>query len=513
MGKNSRTIINVFCSMAVLVTNLVIGFFLSPYIVKNIGVEANGFVTLANNFVTYANLIVGALNSMAARFITVAYVQKDYKKANLYYNSVFWGNLIIVAVLLLPAAYLIVQLQNIVNVPSDIVWDVKLLFSFVFLNFFVITGAPNWDCGVYITNRLDRQYIPGMATSVFRCVFLFLILTIFTPHVWYIGFVSTIVMLINLAVNGYNTHKLTPELKIYLGSGKRICSWDIIRELVGSGVWNSISNVGNMLLSGLDLLICNMALGATAMGVLSLSKTLPNYIQQFSVSIRNAFAPELTINYATGNKQAVLRDINRAMKMTSIILTIPIAGIVVLGDRFFALWVPSQDARLLQTLSVLAILGYMFTSGTQILYNVFTTVNRVKVNAIAMLISGVISTSITLFFIYFTDWDIYAVAGVSTIVNLVRNMTFTLPATAKYLGFRWYQFYPQVGTTVISSLIIIALGECVKPFLPSGSWVAFFAAAIVVGGIGLLVNYRLILNKEERMLLIGKVKKKLPGRK
>lgn len=513
MGKNSRTIINVFCSMAVLVTNLVISFFLSPYIVKNIGVEANGFVTLANNFVIYANLIVGALNSMAARFITVAYVQKDYKKANLYYNSVFWGNLIIVAVLLLPAAYLIAQLQNIVNVPSDIVWDVKLLFSFVFLNFLVITGAPNWDCGVYITNRLDRQYIPGMATSVFRCVFLFLILTIFTPHVWYIGFVSTIVMLINLAVNGYNTHKLTPELKIYLGSGERICSWDIIRELVGSGVWNSISNVGNMLLSGLDLLICNMALGATAMGVLSLSKTLPNYIQQFSASIRNAFAPELTINYATGNKRAVLRDINRAMKMTSVILTIPIAGIVVLGDRFFALWVPSQDARLLQTLSVLAILGYMFTSGTQILYNVFTTANRVKVNAIAMLISGVISTSITLFFIYFTDWDIYAVAGVSTIVNLVRNMTFTLPATAKYLGFKWYQFYPQVGTTVISSLIIIALGECVKPFLPSGSWVAFFAAAIVVGGIGLLVNYRLILNKEERMLLIGKVKKKLPRRK
>ena len=513
MGKNSRTIINVFCSMAVLVTNLVISFFLSPFIVKNIGVEANGFVTLANNFVTYANLIVGALNSMAARFITVAYVQKDYKKANLYYNSVFWGNLIIVAVLLLPAAYLIAQLQNIVNVPSDIVWDVKLLFSFVFLNFFVITGAPNWDCGVYITNRLDRQYIPSMATSVFRCVFLFLILTIFTPHVWYIGFVSTIVMLINLAVNGYNTHKLTPELKIYLGSGKRICSWYIIRELVGSGVWNSISSVGNMLLSGLDLLICNMALGATAMGVLSLSKTLPNYIQQFSASIRNAFAPELTINYATGNKQAVLRDINRAMKMTSVILTIPIAGIVVLGDQFFALWVPSQDARLLQTLSVLAILGYMFTSGTQILYNVFTTVNRVKVNAIAMLISGVISTSITLFFIYFTDWDIYAVAGVSTIVNLVRNMTFTLPATAKYLGFKWYQFYPQVGTTVISSLIIIALGECVKPFLPSGSWVAFFVAAIVVGGIGLLVNYRLILNKEERMLLIGKVKKKLPGRK
>lgn len=509
MGKNSRTIINVFCSIAVLVTNLVISFFLSPYIVKNIGVEANGFVTLANNFITYANFIVTALNSMAARFITIAYVQKDYKKANLYYNSVFWGNLIIVAVLLLPAAYLIAQLQNIVDIPSDIVWDVKLLFTFVFLNFFVSTGVPNWDCGVYVTNRLDRKYIPNMCTSVLRCALIFLMLAVLVPHVWYIGFVSAIVMLIGLAVNRYNTHKLTPELKINLKSKNRLCSWQIIKELVGAGIWNSISNVGNMLLSGLDLLICNMALGATAMGVLSLSKTLPNIMQQLSASIRNAFAPELTINYAAGNKQAVLRDINRAMKMTSVILTVPIAGIVVLGDRFFSLWVPSQDARLLQTLSVLAILGYMFTSGTQILYNVFSTVNKVKTNAIAMLTSGVVSAAITILMIYFTDLDIYAVAGVSTFVNLARNMCFTLPVTAKYLGFKWHQFYPQVIATVVSSLGIVALGELIKPFLPSGTWLEFFAAALVIGTIGLLINFFALLNKEERAILLGKVKNKL----
>ena len=110
MGKNMKTIINVVCSLMVLGTNVLVSFFLSPYIVKNIGVEANGFVTLANNFVTYAQLIVTALNSMAARFIAIAYVKKQYKKANLYYNSVFWGNLIIVAVLIIPAIFCIVQL-------------------------------------------------------------------------------------------------------------------------------------------------------------------------------------------------------------------------------------------------------------------------------------------------------------------------------------------------------------------------------------------------------------------
>ena len=96
VSTNKKTLINVFCSLVLLCTNLVISFFLSPYIVKNIGVEANGFIQLANNFVTYAQLIVTALNGMAARYITLEYTKQNYEKANLFYNSVFWGNIFIV---------------------------------------------------------------------------------------------------------------------------------------------------------------------------------------------------------------------------------------------------------------------------------------------------------------------------------------------------------------------------------------------------------------------------------
>ena len=113
-----------------------INFYLSPYIIENVGVAANGFVTLANNFVTYANLTVVALNAMAARFITIECTKGNYEKANIYYNSVFWGNLIIVAVLFLPSAFFIVRIGHILDVPADILRDVQILFTFVFLNFY-----------------------------------------------------------------------------------------------------------------------------------------------------------------------------------------------------------------------------------------------------------------------------------------------------------------------------------------------------------------------------------------
>lgn len=509
MGTNKKTMINVICSLMVLAANVIINFWLSPYIVKNIGVEANGFITLANNFVTYAQLVAAALNSMAARFISISYVQKDYKKANLYYNSVFWGNLIITVLFLIPAVFTIARLEVMIRIPENIIFDVKVLFSFVFFNFLLTTGVPNWECGTYIANRLDRSYIPQMGTALFRCLFLFLIFTVMAPKVYYVGMASSAVTVLLLLFNWYNTHKLTPELKVFLRPKEMICSKDAIRKLVGSGIWNTISNVGNILLSGLDLIICNLFLGAAAMGILSLSKILPNYMQQLSAAIRGAFAPELTINYAKGDKTAIFRDMNRTMKLTSIVMTIPIAVIVVLGDKFFQLWVPSQDAELLQILSVLSILGYMFTSGIQILYNVFTTVNRVKENAAAMLISGCISCLITLIFVKFTDFGIYAVAGVSTVCNLTRNMVFTLPAASKYLDFKWNRFYPQVAMTVGSSGILIFVGFLVKRILPDGSWPGLIFSAVVLGGIGLLINIAVILEKDDRQYLLEWIRSKI----
>lgn len=507
----NKTIINVFCSLLVLATNILISFFLSPYIVKNIGVEANGFVTLANNFVMYAQLIVTALNSMAARFISIAYVKKDYKKANMYYNSVFWGNLIIVAVLIIPAIISLVKLEMLVDVPTNILFEVKLLFTFVFFNFFITTGFPNWDCGTFVSNRLDRSYIPQMISSVARCLFLLLAFTFFTPKVYYVGMAATLMVMINLIANGINTHKLTPELRINFFPNRIICSMKAIKELVVSGIWNSISNIGAILLTGVDLIICNIFLGSTAMGIVSLTKVIPNYMDQLAASLTGAFAPELTINYAKGNKEKLVSDINRSMKLTSVIITIPIAIIIVLGSEFFSLWVPSQDAKLLQILSVLASFKFIFTGGIQILYNIFTVANKVKQNALSQIITGISSIILTIILVKYTKYGIYAVAGVSSLCAVIKNMIFVIPACAKYFDLKWNTFYKQVIITMCSSIVIISLGFILKSFITINSWLSFIVVAGIIGMIGLIINIFITLNKEERVYLknfiMGKLKR------
>lgn len=501
-----KTAINLLCSMGVLVANILVSFFLSPYIIRTIGVEANGFVNLAINFTTYASLVVSALNAMAARFVLFAYVNKDYQKANLYYNSVFWGNLIIAAICFAIAAIMIPNLENFIDIPARLQRDVKILFIFVFAGFLIRTAAPNWDCGTYVTNRLDRTYIPIMLSTIFRCIFLCTIFALFEPRVWMVTLCTFIITVTLLLVEGYNTATLAPELRISFR--KPICSWAAIKELVGSGIWNSISSAGNMLLHSVDLLICNLSLGATAMGVLSLSKTIPNIYIQLAESIRGAFGPELNYHYAVKDTQGMLQAMRRAMKLTAVTLTVPVAGIIVMSDCFFNLWVPSQDAIQLQILTVLGLMNYVLVSGIVILYSMFTIANKVKYNSIAQMICGVTSLVVTLALIRFTDWDLYAVAGVSCLVGILRDLFFTIPVTSRFVGVKWTTFYPQVGLSVLCSAMTIVIGVLVRMVMPTDTWLSFFLTCGVVALLGLGANMVIVLNKEERAYLIGVVKRK-----
>lgn len=506
-SENQKTAINLICSVGVLIANLLVSFFLSPYIIRKIGIEANGFVNLASNFTTYASLVVTALNAMAARFITFAYIEKNYGKANLYYNSVFWGNLIIVAICLVASFLFIPNLQHFIDVPSNLLRDVQILFTLAFLAFFLQTGAPNWDCGTYITNRLDRTYIPKMATSAFKCLFLVFVFSIWEPRVWFVSLCSLIITIALLTIEWYNTHTLTPELKVSFT--KTICSWKVIKELVGSGIWNSISCAGNMLLHSFDLLICNVSLGATAMGVLSLSKAIPNIFIQLAESLRGAFGPELTIQFAKSDQEGMLRVMRRAMKLTTVVLTVPTAGIIVMSDRFYTLWVPTQDASQLRILTILALMNYVLVSGIVILYSIFTIANKVKYNSITMMICGIVSMATTLTLIQFTDWDLYAVAGVSCIVGIIRDLAFTIPVTSKFMGLKWYTFYPQVAQSVLSCAVIVGIGCVVRLIIPADSWILFFLSCSIIAILGLGANMMIILNKDERNYLSTILKQKI----
>ena len=62
MDKGKQLSINFITQMLSFVINLAISFFLTPYVLKFIGKDVYGFVSLANNLAGYVSVFTIALN-------------------------------------------------------------------------------------------------------------------------------------------------------------------------------------------------------------------------------------------------------------------------------------------------------------------------------------------------------------------------------------------------------------------------------------------------------------------
>lgn len=118
LGDNQKSALNITACIVLVAINTCINFFLSPFIVKHLGAEANGYITLANNFVSYFGLIITALNSMAGRFILIEIRRDNLKEANEYYSSVLFGDWILASILLIPCLILVFKLERFINIPK-----------------------------------------------------------------------------------------------------------------------------------------------------------------------------------------------------------------------------------------------------------------------------------------------------------------------------------------------------------------------------------------------------------
>ena len=275
-----------------------------------------------------------------------------------------------------------------------------------------------------------------------------------------------------------------------------------VLEVVAAGIWNTITRLGQILLNGLDILIANLFINPTAMGVLSLAKVLPQAVLGLVGAMANVFTPDLTIDYAKGNISSVVKNVKYSMKVMSVIVTLPIVVIIVSGDQFFQLWTPTQDANLLHLLSILGLSCVIVSGGVNVIYNIFTVVNKLKLNALTVLLNGAISTCIVFLLLKTTDLGLIAIVATSEIVALFRVLIFVVPYGAKCLGQKWYIFYPEAMRPLIPAALSIAVGYTIKFIFPVSSWITYIVFCIIIVMITLIFNLFLILNRTERKQLL-----------
>lgn len=503
---------NIFAQLLTFASSLMIGLVITPHIVAHLGEGAYSYIGIANNFASYVTIVTSAIDAMAARFISIELHKGNRKRASIYFNSVFIADLVLSFFAMIFGAILTFNIENLLNVSPELLIDVKITFALVFLNLILNLATSVFGVAPFVTDNLEKSAIRGFFSNLIKLGLLVGLFSIFPPKIYFvtISIMGTSIFL--MVTNFLLKQKLLPEIKLNI----REFEIDAVKSLMSSGIWSSLSKLSSILLTEMQVIITNVAIGEKEAGLLSVARTVPVNIFSLISTLAIIFTPHFVILYAQGNIKALLKEAKYVMKILPFMLIVPLAGFICFGDSFFKLWMYSktgEDLIMLQKLSILSMGTNIMCIFVYPLSNINTTTNKVKWPVIVTFITGVLNIITVAIVLKFTHIGVFAVNSISTAYSMLRLLLFVPMYAAHNLKLKLSVFYSTIFRGIMSFGIVVMVFSLLNLNLKYyiHNWVGLIVIAGVCGCIGYVIVYFTLFNKEEKkkvyQMIVRKMKK------
>ena len=131
------------------------------------------------------------------------------------------------------------------------------------------------------------------------------------------------------------------------------CIWDksMFKEMMGFAGWNLIGNCASILSTqGVNILL-NIFFGPTVNAARGVAVQVQNAVLQFSQNFQTALNPQITKNYAKGDREAMYKLIIRSSRFSFFLLFFLSLPIFLMTQEVLELWlkrVPDNSAVFLK---------------------------------------------------------------------------------------------------------------------------------------------------------------------
>ncbi len=507
--RYARLVRTILVSGGALLINSLISFFLVPVISRTVGAEAYGFVSLARNFEQYAMILTTALNAFAVRHIAVYYHEGKLREANIYFSSTFFGDVGLASILLLAALTGIFFLNSLLQIPPELLSDVRLLFLFIFINFWIVTVSTAFQATAHIKNKLDVAGAFKMAAYLLEAVLLVAAFRFFRPSVSFVGAGRVLQALVLAAGACWLWRRYGSDLRIRI----RDFSFSAIRRLLGNGIWTSMTSLGGVLNDGLDLWICNLMLSPLKMGQLAIAKTFHSFFTGAFSVISQAFEPMMLKSYASGDMKGLLDQLKLGLKLSGMLSNILFAGFVALGIPFYRLWIPEEDIMVIYGLTIISNLATVPSGPMFPLYYIYVLTAKNRFPTIVTLLGGLLNVASMFLLLRFTGLGNAAIlwtsVAVSAVIALISNPLYM----AHVLHQPWHTFYPDLLLNLLScgvmTLVFLGLSRLYQP----SSWIMLIACALLLLAGGAAIHLLIVYSREDRRKIWRILRHSMGGRR
>lgn len=498
-----RLVANIGTNILGVGVSLLIGIWMTPYLIRNLTIEVYGMVPLVISFIQYFNILTMSISGAVSRFVSIHLNKKEYEASNKYFNSALFSLLMFVAAMAVPVICLAIYFPVIFRVPTGVESDISWMFFYVISASFCMAIACSFQVSTFVTHRFDLNNYVIITSKLVRVAVLLLCFKYMYPSLRYFGISYFTMGAVFLTGFILMSRVLTPQLKI----NKKYFSLSAVREMSKMGGWIMINQLGGLLYLVVSFILINLFLGPEQLGRFGAIAQITVLMSQLGSALSNVFAPVAYDYIASNNIDALVLQIRRSTKYMALLMAFPVGLVCGLAKPLLILWLgePFSD---LHYLVWLLVGPWIVGISIRPMFSIFRGLNKVRTPAIVTLLIGVLNVLICIALMKLTDIGIYAVAFSLLLCLTGKNLFFTPVYAAIITGQRKGVFIkellPGLAAWLLLSFSILAFSmrfDLVS--LPKILYVC-----IVLFLIYSAVCYFALLSKEDRRFLWALVARK-----
>ncbi|AKB34386.1 hypothetical protein MSSIH_3696 [Methanosarcina siciliae HI350] len=487
---------NLSANILYFILNVIIGLFLVPFFIDSLGVASYALVPLATSLTSYVNLVVQSLNTSVSRYLTIDLQRKEFKKANITFNTALFGTLGVI-LLILPFVVLIsYYAPSFFDIPTSQENAARILFVGVIFSFLLRAWGSNFGVSLFAYNRLDLQNLVNAVNILVQVSLVILLFKLYSPNLVYIGLAYLIGAAAALILTIIFSRKINPNLKVNIKDFRR----SKVNEITEMGGWVVINQIGSLLFLQIDLIIVNKLFGTVAGGEYSVVLTWSIMLRTIAGMLVGILTPVILTYYAKEKIDELINISKSTVKLIGLAMALPIGYICGFAPQLLTLWVGPEFAKL-SLLMVLMLSHLVINLPVMPLFAINVAYNKVRIPGIITFFMGIGNFLLAVIIPYLTGWSYYGVALAGAIMLTLKNTLFIPWYATKVLGISRTTFLNSIIPGVVAVVLTGVVSSLVVSYLQISGIISLLICGILLTAIYLSIVWEFGLKPLERQTL------------
>ncbi len=475
--------------------NLLVAFFLLPFVLHSLGGERYGLWSLLVTLTGYMGVLDLGIRASTGRHVIVYIARGEHELCNATVRASL-GFFSLIGLLLVGAGLGLGYLfpEMFANVPESFRPLAMLLLPLLAVNVWITAVATVFSSVLAAHDRYDLVQAVNLAMLTVRTAGTVVVLSLGWGLV---GLASVTVGATLLA--GAGNWALAHRVYRPLRSRPLSLSRERLRELMGYGVAAFVAGAAYRVIHYTDLVIVGATMDVgLPVAVYSVGAMPITYLWGFLTHIPETLFPPTQRAAARAENHYVRILCVRQIRF-SLLIGLPVfLGFIFFGREFLRLWVGEGFTDAWDVLALLSG-AYALALLTATLTPTLSAVGHVRFNMVLAVAEAAVNLALSLVFVLVLGWGLAGVAGGTLAAVLVVRMGIYLPLAIRLLGISPGMFARMViARAVAGGAVMSAFCYVVHELLPSGTWPLFALRAATAGSLCLLTGWFLMLSPEGR---------------